>query len=67
MDMSFSNQARSCEWLAANARSLEKRVYNVPRQIDEHVALLKLETMGIRIDDVTPEQKAYLEGWEEGT
>ncbi len=67
MDMSFSNQALSCEWLAANARNLEKRVYNVPREIDEQVALLKLETMGIRIDDVTPEQKAYLAGWEEGT
>ncbi len=67
MDMSFSNQALSCEWLVANARSLEKKVYNVPQQLDEQVALLKLETMGIRIDDVTPEQKEYLEGWEEGT
>jgi adenosylhomocysteinase len=67
MDMSFANQALSCEWLVANAESLEKRVYEVPADIDKEVARLKLETMGIRIDELTTEQRAYLEGWEEGT
>ncbi|HEV2755666.1 MAG TPA: adenosylhomocysteinase [Actinomycetota bacterium] len=67
MDMSFANQALSCEWLAANADTLEKKVYSVPDDIDKEVARLKLETMGVRIDELTPDQRAYLEGWEEGT
>ena len=67
MDMSFANQSLCCEWLAAEAAGLEKRVYNVPDEIDKEVARLKLETMGVRIDELTAEQRAYLEGWEEGT
>jgi adenosylhomocysteinase len=67
MDMSFANQSLTCEWLAQNADSLEKRVYDVPRDIDREVARLKLETMGIRIDELSAAQKTYLEGWEEGT
>ena len=67
MDMSFANQALSCEWLVANAAELQKKVYEVPVEIDKEVARLKLETMGVRIDDLTTEQVAYLEGWEEGT
>jgi len=67
MDMSFANQALSCEWIVANAAELEKRVYEVPVEIDKEVARLKLETMGVRIDELTAEQRAYLEGWEEGT
>jgi adenosylhomocysteinase len=67
MDMSFANQALSCEWLAQNAAELEKKVYSVPDDIDREVARLKLETMGVRIDELTAEQRAYLEGWEEGT
>ena len=67
MDMSFANQSLVCEWIVSNAATLEKKVYEVPEDIDKHVATLKLETMGIRIDELTPEQKAYLEGWEEGT
>jgi adenosylhomocysteinase len=67
MDMSFANQALSVEWLVANAATLEKRVYPVPDDIDKSVAKLKLETMGIRIDELTPEQRNYLSGWEEGT
>jgi adenosylhomocysteinase len=67
MDMSFANQALSCEWIVANAASLHKSVYDVPTEIDKEVARLKLETMGVRIDELTAEQKAYLEGWEEGT
>ncbi|HVF54350.1 MAG TPA: adenosylhomocysteinase [Actinomycetota bacterium] len=67
MDMSFANQALSCEWLAANHATLEKRVYEVPDEIDRTVARLKLETMGVRIDELTQEQKDYLAAWEEGT
>jgi len=67
MDMSFANQALSVEWLTANAESLEKRVYSVPEDIDREVARLKLETMGVRIDELTAAQKAYLVEWEEGT
>jgi adenosylhomocysteinase len=67
MDMSFANQALCCEWLVANADSLEKKVYPVPEDIDREVARLKLESMGVRIDELTAEQKSYLAGWEEGT
>lgn len=67
MDMSFANQALSCEWLANSGRTLEKKVYNVPAEIDREVARLKLETMGVRIDELTSAQKAYLASWEEGT
>ena len=67
MDMSFANQALSCEWLVKNAESLQKSVYDVPVDIDKEVARLKLETMGVRIDELTAEQRSYLEGWEEGT
>ncbi|HYN36843.1 MAG TPA: adenosylhomocysteinase [Actinomycetota bacterium] len=67
MDMSFANQALCCEWLAQNAESLEPKVYPVPDDIDRQVASLKLESMGKRIDELTGEQKDYLEGWEEGT
>jgi adenosylhomocysteinase len=67
MDMSFANQSLCCEWLATQAASLEKKVYDVPNEIDREVARLKLETMGVRIDELTAEQRAYLEGWEEGT
>jgi adenosylhomocysteinase len=67
MDMSFANQSLSCEWLAKNHASLEKRVYPVPEDIDKEVARLKLDTMGVRIDELTKEQAAYLEEWQEGT
>ena len=67
MDMSFANQALCCEWIAVNSETLEKRVYDVPQDIDREVARLKLETMGIRIDELTSEQRHYLESWEEGT
>jgi adenosylhomocysteinase len=65
--MSFANQALVCEWLAREGRSLEKKVHPVPEEIDKEVARLKLETMGARIDDLTGEQRAYLEDWQEGT
>jgi len=67
MDMSFANQALCAEYVAANASKLEKRVYDVPDDIDKEVARLKLKAMGIAIDTLTEEQKHYLSSWEEGT
>jgi len=67
MDMSFSDQALCCAWLAAEAKNLEPRVLAVPEAVDVEVASLKLETMGLAIDELTPEQASYLEAWEEGT
>lgn len=67
MDMSFSNQALSVEYLVKNAGKLEKQVYPVPLEIDRSVARLKLESMGITIDKLTSEQEKYLASWAEGT
>jgi adenosylhomocysteinase len=67
MDMSFANQALSAEYLAKNARKLEKKVYPVPAGIDREIARLKLRAMGVRIDKLTPEQERYLASWQEGT
>src|SRR5256885_657677 len=67
MDMSFANQALSAEYIVENAASLEKKVYDVPVEIDKEIARLKLETMGIDIDHLSPEQEKYLASWDEGT
>ena len=67
MDMSFANQALSCEYLVKNHASLEKRVFAVPVELDKRVARLKLEAMGIKIDKLTPQQEEYLASWSEGT
>ena len=67
MDMSFANQALSAEYMAKNADKLEKKVYSVPVDIDNEIARLKLEAMGVKIDILTPEQTHYLNSWEEGT
>src|SRR3954463_8498328 len=67
MDMSFANQALSAEYVVANAASLERKVYPVPEEIDNEIARLKLETMGIAIDELTDEQARYLASWDEGT
>jgi len=67
MDMSFANQALTVEYLVKNAASLQPQVYAVPVEIDQWVARLKLEAMGIRIDELTPEQRKYLSSWDEGT
>ncbi len=67
MDMSFANQALAAEYVVQNAATLERRVYDVPKEIDEEIARLKLETMGIEIDRLTEEQARYLESWDEGT
>jgi len=67
MDMSFANQALSAEYMVKNADSLEPGVYPVPKDIDEYIAALKLETMGVKIDVLTEEQETYLRSWQEGT
>jgi adenosylhomocysteinase len=67
MDMSFANQAQSVEYLTRNHASLEKRVYAVPEELDRKVARMKLESMGIKIDRLTPDQERYLASWSEGT
>jgi adenosylhomocysteinase len=67
MDMSFANQALAAEHLALNAKSLGKKVYPVPAEIDAEIARLKLTAMGIRIDKLTAEQKKYLASWDMGT
>lgn len=67
MDMSFANQALCAEYMVKNASSLDKGVYSVPVEIDKEVARLKLDSMGITIDELTPEQAAYLSTWQEGT
>jgi adenosylhomocysteinase len=67
MDMSFANQALCSEYMAKNAATLEKKVYPVPEEIDREIAQLKLASMGIQIDTLTPEQEKYLASWEEGT
>ena len=67
MDMSFANQALSLEYIVKNKNKLELKVYPVPEEIDKQVARLKLDSMGIKIDSLTPEQEKYLTSWEEGT
>lgn len=67
MDMSFANQALSLEYMVKNADSLKKTVYSVPDEIDQTIARLKLEAMGVKIDTLTKEQIAYLNSWQEGT
>ncbi|HYQ48301.1 MAG TPA: adenosylhomocysteinase [Thermodesulfovibrionales bacterium] len=67
MDMSFANQALCAEHMARNYRKLEKKVYSVPEKIDKEIARLKLRSMGISIDVLTPAQKKYLSSWQEGT
>ena len=67
MDMSFANQALSAEWVVGNGASLERRVYDVPKDIDDEIARLKLATMGVAIDTLTDEQQKYLDSWNEGT
>jgi len=67
MDMSFANQALCLEYLVRNQGKLDVKVYPVPQEIDKQVARLKLDSMGVKIDTLTAEQKKYLSSWEEGT
>jgi adenosylhomocysteinase len=67
MQMSFSNQALCAKYLKESKGRLEPKVYNVPKEIDSRVAMLALNAAGIKIDVLSPEQKKYLESWQEGT
>jgi adenosylhomocysteinase len=67
MDMSFANQALSAEYLVKNAKELKPQVYSVPEHLDKQIAKLKLESMNVQIDKLTPEQEHYLASWNEGT
>ena len=67
MDMSFANQALASEYMVKNASQLKPQVYSVPEPIDRHIAKLKLDSMGIQVDKLTPDQEQYLSSWSEGT
>jgi adenosylhomocysteinase len=67
MDMSFANQALAAEFMVKKGRTLERKVYGVPRDIDLEIARLKLASMGVHIDELTPQQEAYLASWRHGT
>ncbi len=67
MDMSFATQALTTEWCVKNRGKLEVKVHDVPEHIDAWVAKIKLQTMGVKIDKLTAEQKKYLASWTEGT
>ncbi len=67
MDMSFANQALASEYVVKRHKTFERRVYSLPEKVDQQIASLKLKSMGIAIDRLTPEQKKYLSSWEMGT
>lgn len=67
MDMSFANQALAAEWLVKHKGKLENKVYQLPEEIDQNIASLKLQAMGLAIDTLTREQEKYLSSWKEGT
>ena len=67
MDMSFANQALGMEFIVKNQGKLENKMYTLPRSVDEEIARIKLDSMGIKIDTLTAEQERYLNTWSEGT
>ena len=67
MDMSFANQALGAEYMMRNVENLAAQVYTIPADIDQEIARLKLQAMGVRIDELTEQQEAYLNQWQEGT
>jgi adenosylhomocysteinase len=67
MDMSFANQALAAEVIARESATLTKAVHRLPAGVDQEIARLKLQSMGIRIDSLTPEQQKYLASWDAGT
>ncbi len=67
MDMSFANQALSAEYMVKHSKELQNQVYSVPEHLDQQIAKLKLESLGVNIDKLTPEQEHYLASWDEGT
>ncbi len=67
MDMSFANQALAVEYMIKNAAQLKIDVHPVPDHLDRQIAKLKLESMGVQVDKLTPDQEHYLASWDEGT
>jgi adenosylhomocysteinase len=67
MDMSFANQALAAEYMTKHSKELKNQVYAVPEHLDQQIAKLKLESMNVSIDKLTPEQEHYLASWNEGT
>ena len=67
MDMSFANQSLSAEYMVQQHADLEKKVYVVPKDIDDEIARLKLATMNVACDTLTEEQAKYLASWDQGT
>lgn len=67
MDMSFANQALAAEWILQKRKDLKPIVYTLPEELDRKIASLKLKSMNVEIDKLTPEQKRYLTSWQEGT
>ena len=67
MDMSFSTQALGSAWMATQKKPLAAGVYDIPVEMEQEIAKLKLDSMGMKIDELTPEQKKYLESWQHGT
>lgn len=67
MDMSFANQALGAEFMIRNGKTMSPQVYRIPEEVDKEIARIKLEAMGVQIDQLTPEQERYLSQWEEGT
>lgn len=67
MDMSFANQALACEYLVQNKGTLKPGLHSIPRELDQEIARLKLQAMGIKIDSLTPEQVEYTNSWSMGT
>ncbi|MCX7596428.1 MAG: adenosylhomocysteinase, partial [Fischerella sp.] len=67
MDMSFANQALGCEYLVKNKGKLEPGIHSIPAEVDQEIARLKLQAMGIKIDTLTPEQVEYINSWTSGT
>lgn len=67
MDMSFANQAKGSEYLALNKGKLEPGIHSIPREVDREIARLKLNAMGVKIDDLSQDQLKYMSSWTEGT
>ncbi|QDZ41315.1 adenosylhomocysteinase [Euhalothece natronophila Z-M001] len=67
MDMSFANQAKGSEYLALNKGKLEAGIHSIPREVDREIARLKLNAMGVKIDDLSDDQLKYMNSWTEGT
>lgn len=67
MDLSFASQFNAMIWMAQNGKGLKPAVYEFPKELDLEIALMKLHTMGITIDEWTEEQKSYAKAYQEGT